>query len=103
MTNLTTAERLKTFQGMLSTCHKLFLRSYDNDFYSLGDETEEERLAEELFAISRNQSKLQTALAAGSTPLLFTSRVNMVWVCISAKSRMIASSPRSFLQHRKLR
>ncbi len=81
MTDLTTAERLKTFQGMLSTCHKLFLRSYDNDFYSLGDETEEERLAEELFAISRNQSKLQTALAAGSTPLLFTSRVNMVWVC----------------------
>ena len=81
MTDLTTAEHLKAFQGMLSTCHKLFLRSYDNDFYSLGDETEEERLAEELFAISRNQSKLQTALAAGSTPLLFTSKVNMVWVC----------------------
>ena len=81
MTDQIIADRLKVFQGMLSTCHKLFLRSYDNDFYSLGNETEEERLAEELFALSRSRSKLQTALVAGPTPLLFTNRVNMVWVC----------------------
>ena len=81
MTDQIIADRLKVFQGMLSTCHKLFLRSYDNDFYSLGNETEEERLAEELFALSRSRSKLQTALVAGPTPLLFTNRVNMIWVC----------------------
>lgn len=74
-------DRLKLFQGMLSTCHKLFLRSYDNDFYSLGDETEEDRLAEELFALSRSQTELRDVLAAGATPLLFTNKINMIWIC----------------------
>ena len=74
-------DRLKLFQGMLSTCHKLFLRSYDNDFYSLGDETEEDRLAEELFALSRSQTELRDVFAAGATPLLFTNKVNMIWIC----------------------
>lgn len=74
-------DRLKLFQGMLSTCHKLFLRSYDNDFYSLGDETEEDRLAEELFVLSRSQTELRDVFAAGATPLLFTNKVNMIWIC----------------------
>ena len=81
MTEEITAERLKLFQGMLSTCHKLFLRSYSSDFYCLGDELEDERLAEEIFALSRRDTELQAALAAGQTPLLFTNKVNMVWIC----------------------
>ena len=81
MTDQLTVERLKVFEAMLSTCHKLFLRSYDSDFYSLGDETEEERLAGELFALSKHQTDLLSVLAAGQTPVLFTNKVNMVWVC----------------------
>ena len=63
MTDQLTVERLKVFEAMLSTCHKLFLRSYDSDFYSLGDETEEERLAGELFALSKHQTDLLSVLA----------------------------------------
>ena len=81
MTDQLTVERLKVFEAMLSTCHKLFLRSYDSDFYSLGDETEEERLAGELFALSKHQTDLLSVLAAEQTPVLFTNKVNMVWVC----------------------
>ena len=81
MTDMAAAEKLKLFQGMLSTCHKLFLRSYDSDFYCLGEETEEERLAEELYALSRSETGLQDALAKGMAPLLFTNKVNMVWIC----------------------
>jgi AraC-like DNA-binding protein len=81
MTDLATAEKLQLFQGMLSACHKLFLRSYDSDFYCLGTETEEERLAEELFALSREGTDLGSALAGGEGPLLFTNKVNMVWIC----------------------
>ena len=81
MTDQIIADRLKVFQGMLSTCHKLFLRSYDNDFYSLGNETEEERLAEELFALSRSRTELRRFLFADRTPVLFTNRVNMMWLC----------------------
>ncbi len=75
------AERLSLFQQMVSTCHKLLLRSYDSGLFPLGSETEEERTAETLFLLSRQETDLLAAVGAGRTPLIFTNKVDMMWLC----------------------
>lgn len=74
-------EKTVLFQEMLSCCHKLILSRYDSSFYRLGSETEEEKTADELFALSRRSADLETAVASGTAPLLFMNKVNMMWVC----------------------
>lgn len=81
MTIYTVTEKTALFQEMLSCCHKLIISRYDSSFYRFGSETEEEKTADELFALSRKNINLETAVASGVTPLLFTNKVNMMWMC----------------------
>ena len=75
-----TEEKLNLFKEMISTCHQLLLCTYDHDFFRLGNETEEERTAEELLFISLPDANLLEEVSSGTTPVLFTSRFSMMWL-----------------------
>ncbi len=75
--------RIGLFQEMLSCCHKLLLCSYDTTFYRIGAESEDEKIADDLFSLSREGIDLASNVYEETTPLLFSSQVGMHWLCNS--------------------
>ena len=81
MEEFTTESKIELFRQMLSCCHMLLLAEYDAQLHRIGPSTEEETTANELFSLSRSGLPLESFLAADRTPVLFTNRVNMMWLC----------------------
>ena len=81
MEGFTTEEKIALFREMISCCHMLLLAEYDALLHRIGSCTEEEATANELFALSWADLPLENFLAADRTPVLFTNRVNMMWLC----------------------
>ena len=81
MEGFTTEEKIVLFREMISCCHMLILAEYDAQLHRIGPSTEEETTANELFSLSRSGLPLESFLAADRTPVLFTNRVNMMWLC----------------------
>ena len=81
MEGFTTEEKIVLFREMISCCHMLILADYDPLLHRIGSSTDEETTANELFSLSRSGLPLESFLAADRTPVLFTNRVNMMWLC----------------------
>ena len=81
MERFTTEEKIALFREMISCCHMLLLAEYDALLHRIGSCTEEEATANELFSLSWADLPLENFLAADRTPVLFTNRVNMMWLC----------------------
>ncbi|MBQ1362179.1 MAG: hypothetical protein IIY43_03920, partial [Oscillospiraceae bacterium] len=81
MEGFTTEEKIVLFREMISCCHMLILAEYDAQLHRIGPSTEEETTANELFQLSRAGLLLERFLSADRTPVLFTNRVNMMWLC----------------------
>ena len=81
MEGFTTEEKIALFREMISCCHMMLLAEYDALLYRVGSCTEEEATANELFSLSWADLPLENFLAADRTPVLFTNRVNMMWLC----------------------
>ena len=81
MEGFTTEEKIGLFRQMLSCCHMLLLAEYDPQLHRIGPSSEEETTANELFLLSRAGLPLERFLFADRTPVLFTNRVNMMWLC----------------------
>ena len=81
MEGFTTESKIELFRQMLSCCHMLLLAEYDAQLHRIGPSTEEETTANELFQLSRAGLLLERFLSADRTPVLFTNRVNMMWLC----------------------
>ena len=81
MEGLPTEEKIALFREMLSCCHMLMLLDYDPLLHRIGSSTDEETTANELFSLSRIGLELERFLATERTPVLFTNRVNMMWLC----------------------
>ena len=81
MEGFTTEEKIVLFREMISCCHMLILADYDPLLHRIGSSTDEETTANELFSLSRSGLPLESFLAADRTPVLFTNRVNMMWIC----------------------
>lgn len=79
------ANRIQLFREMLSCCHKLMLCSYDNTFYHIGAETEEEKAADDLFSLFRKDTDLEVSVWEEPTPLLLTVQIGMHWLCCPAR------------------
>ena len=81
MEGLPTEEKIALFREMLSCCHMLMLLDYDPLLHRVGSSTDEETTANELFSLSRIGLELERFLATERTPVLFTNRINMMWLC----------------------
>lgn len=81
MEGFTTEEKIGLFRQMLSCCHMLLLAEHDPQLYRIGPCTDEETTANELLMLSRSDLPLENFLAADRTPVLFTNKVNMMWLC----------------------
>ncbi len=81
MEGLTTEEKIALFREMISCCHMMLFAEYDALLHRIGSCTEEEATANELFSLSWADLPLENFLAADRTPVLFTNRVNMMWLC----------------------
>ena len=81
MEGFTTEEKIVLFREMISCCHMLILADYDPLLHRIGSSTDEETTANELFQLSRAGLLLERFLSADRTPVLFTNRVNMMWLC----------------------
>ena len=81
MEGFTTEEKIALFREMISCCHMMLLAEYDALLHRIGSCTEEEATANELFSLSWANLPLENFLAADRTPVLFTNRVNMMWLC----------------------
>ena len=81
MEGFTTESKIELFRQMLSCCHMLLLAEYDAQLHRIGPSTEEETTANELFQLSRAGLLLERFLSSDRTPVLFTNRVNMMWLC----------------------
>lgn len=86
MEGFTTEEKIVLFREMISCCHMLILADYDPLLHRIGSSTDEETTANELFSLSRSGLPLESFLAADRTPVLFTNRVNMMWLCCPEES-----------------
>lgn len=81
MEGFTTEGKIELFRQMLSCCHMLLLAEHDPQLHRVGPSSEEETTANELFLLSRAGLPLERFLFADRTPVLFTNRVNMMWLC----------------------
>ena len=81
MEGFTTESKIEMFRQMLSCCHMLMLLDYDPLLHRVGSSTDEETTANELFSLSRIGLELERFLATERTPVLFTNRINMMWLC----------------------
>ena len=79
------SDRIQLFREMLSCCHKLMLCSYDNTFYHIGAETEEEKASDDLFSLFRKDTNLESSVWEEHTPLLFSVQIGMHWLCCPAQ------------------
>lgn len=79
------ADRIQLFREMLSCCHKLMLCSYDNTFYHIGSETEEEKAADDLFSLFRKDTDLESSVWEEHAPLLFSVQIGIHWLCCPAQ------------------